>query len=424
MANPLDSALEAAGLPAIFEGGALLKDAVVIRVGTTIYNAWQTVSITKNIDSISSTFTVGMLDKWREKGDLWPLGPGELAQVLIGKNVVMNGFIDKMEVEVSNEDRQMSISGRDKTGDLVDTSALSETKKNQFKNVTVKDLADHYCSLYGIKVINKANDLGKKFTIFTVKQGETVFEVLERAAKLRGLLLVSSFSGDLVITNRAGGNIEAVPSSKNLKKEHDFLADAKKVIALARSSVDLKQGENILFASANYDNTERFQQYVVKGQSHGTDTLWGLHVTSPVAAAFDQGVKRYRPLIVVAEGNVKILDCQKRAAWEATTRAAKACEISITVQGWLKPDGSLWDVNTLASVDAGFVGVGGQNLLIRGVTFTKDTRGTLTTLKLTRPDAFNPKLIIETTHDPLKKLGWRKKSVAERASDVNKLIKK
>lgn len=429
MANPLDSALQAAGLPAIFEGGELLKDAVVIRVGTTIYNAWQTVSITKNIDSISSVFEVSMMDKWRQKGSPWPLIPGAPMQILIGQTPVMSGYIDKLDVSVSNEDRTMSISGRDLTGDLVDSSALSETKKNQFQNITMLNLAKHYCSLYDIPVVDETKDPGKPFALFTVKQGETVFEVLERAAKLRGFLLVSGFRGtpkrmSLVITNRAGGNVD-LPSIKNLKQEHDFLAQAKQLVKETKSDADIQQGGNILFASASYDDTERFQQYVVKGQSKGSDNMWGLAVTAPTAVAFDQGIKRFRPLIVIAEGNVSVLDCQKRAAWESTNRAAKACEVSVTVQGWFKPDGELWDVNTLVSVDAGFVGIqSGQNMLVKSVTFTKDDRGTLATLKLTRPDAFNPKLTLSASADPAKNPGWRKKSIADKAKDINLLIKK
>lgn len=410
----------APGLPSIFDGPDKLVDAVSIVVGTKVYTAWQSVSISKDIDSLCSTFTLEMADKWKQTGGAWPIKTGAPIIVRIGKQTAMNGFIDKLDVQVSNDERSISASGRDRTGDLVDSSSLSD--KNQFKNVTVKDLCDHFCSLYGIPVMVTAKDIGKKFATYSTKQGETVFETLERAAKLRGLLLTSDYLGQLVITNRAGGNIEAVPSVKNLKESHDFLKDALAAATQLRSPNDLIQGENIISASASYDNTDRFQQYLVKGQSAGTDQLWGIAATQPQAAAFDRGVERFRPKIVIAEGNADVVACQKRASWEATIRAAKACEVNVLVQGWVRSDKSLWAINELVNLQASYIGIPSQQMLISGLTFTKDQRGTLTTLKLTRPDAFNPKLIVEESNDPLKKLGWKKKSPAERAKEVNKLI--
>lgn len=408
------------GLPSLFDGPDRLVDAVSIVVGTKAYSAWQSVSIGKDLDSLCSTFSIEMADKWKQTGGEWPIKTGAPMMVRIGKETVMNGYIDKLDVSVSNEDRSITANGRDRTGDLVDSSALSD--KNQFKNVTVKDLCDHFCSLYGIPVLVTAKDIGKKFSSFSTKQGETVFECLERAAKLRGLLLTSNYVGALVITNRAGGNIEAVPSVKNLKTEYDFLKDALAAATQLRSPNDLVQGENIISASASYDNTDRFQQYLAKGQSAGTDSLFGIAATQPQAAAFDRGIERFRPKIVIAEGNADIVACQKRAAWEATVRAAKACQVNVVVQGWLRSDKTLWAINELVNLQASYIGIPNQQMLVVGINFTKDQRGTLTTLKLTRPDAFNPKLIVEESNDPLKKLGWSKISPADRAKQVNKLI--
>lgn len=408
------------GLPSLFDGPDKLVDGVSIVVGTKAYTAWRSVSIAKDLDSLCSTFTIEMADKWKATGGSWPIKTGAPMMVRIGKNTVMNGFIDKLDVQVLNDDRTITANGRDRTGDLVDSSALSD--KNQFKNVTVKDLCDHFCSLYGIPVLVTAKDIGKKFTSFSTKQGETTFECLERAAKLRGLLLTSDYTGSLVITNRAGGNIEAVPSVKNLKTDYDFLKDAVAAATQLRSPNDLVQGENIISASASYDNTDRFQQYVAKGQSAGTDQLWGIAATQPQAAAFDRGVERFRPKIIIAQGNADIVACQRLAAWEATVRAAKACQVNVVVQGWLRSDKTLWAVNELVNLQASYIGIPSQQMLVSGLTFTKDQRGTLTTLKLTRPDAFNPKLIVENSNDPLGKLGWKKISPADRAKQINKLI--
>ena len=445
----LDDALDAAGLSDILDLGRPVPDAVTVQVGTTKYDAWESIKIARGLDTMAGVFSISMVDKWRESKEKWPLVPGERVNVQIGGKPVITGYIDKLDVGVTNDDRSIVITGRDKTGDLIDSSAFADP--STFKNITIESLAKKFATeIFGIKVTLDGSS-GLPFDKFTIKQGETVFEMLERAAKLRGLLLISDERGDLVITSRAGGSIgaapsirsagkaatdvfgRAVPSVKNIQKSFDFPTKG----LGGKSKVSLTAGEdgNILSAKATYDYTDRYQTYLVKGQSQGTDVFNRKNVTSVSAVARDLAIQRSRVRIILADGSVNKVTAQKRANWEAIVRATKSVDVVVKVEGWFKPkeksaaseavdslvpnklksvaaavqddDQELWKVNELVHLNARFIGLDTE-MLITGVQFNKSiSGGTITTLKLTRPDAFDPdKEEISLESDPTRNLGW------------------
>jgi len=287
-----------------------------------------------------------------------------------------------LDVEISNDDRRVEITGRDITGDLVDSSA--PTEPSEFNNVTISTLAIKFALPFGIITLTDVNVL-PPFPKFTVKQGETIFELLQRAANLRGLLLISNELGNLVITNRSSA------------------------ASLAISPTPLVQGANVISARASYDNTDRFQTYIAKGQSEGNDVFNGLNVTNPIGNSFDSSILRPRQKTVIADGSSDLAGAQKRANWENITRAAKSIDISVTVQGWQQfPGGPLWQINQLVNVDIGYLGVQSTQLLISSLQFSKSlSEGTITVLNLTRKDAYIPEqAALNPINDPQATLGW------------------
>ena len=411
MANPINEAVTKS-FPSVFQNGLLIDDSVTVVIGkiATVYDAWKEIKIQRSMEQVSSSFIISLADKWRETNDLWPLKPGAPIAIKIGKENVLNGYIDTMNVDIKNDDRTVEISGRDLTGDLVDSSAF--TSPGTYKNIKVDALAKKFATdIFGIKVTAEV-DVGDSFKKFTVKQGETVFEMLERAAKLRGLLLISDNDGNLIITNRSGGNADVssgsttAPSLKNLVAQTSFTVTA----ASESSTVALIQGENIIEAKASYDYSDRFQTYLVKGQAVSSDTFNGKKNTSVSAVARDLTIERSRTKIIIADGTVDKSSAQKRANWEAIVRASKAVDVIVKVQGWKQTQGGkLWKPNILVSLEAGFIGLQGIKLLVTSVQFTKSIdEGTVTMLKLTRPDAYIPEQkTLEKKDDPTEELGWK-----------------
>jgi prophage tail gpP-like protein len=209
-----------------------------------------------------------------------------------------------------------------------------------------------------------------------VQQGETCHALLERLARLQGLLLTDTAAGALSLTT-VGSRI-AVGA--------------------------LIQGVNILGASAELDCSQRFSQYVVKGQRANTDDRLdrpqapgaagasgspaGATVRACIGAVLDDFVGRYRPWLLTAETQADDALCQRRAEGEARRRAGHATRASVVVAGWRQiAGGPLWDVNLLVPVIAPWLGID-RVLLVAGVEFRKDDSGATTRLELTLPDAY------------------------------------
>jgi prophage tail gpP-like protein len=384
MANIFDNPLNSR-IGQVLQRGRIVADAVKIKLGSENYEGWESVTVTKSFDSIASGFQIQVADKWRQVNGRWPFKPGEQTRVYIGAQSVLNGYVDTLSVEAGRENRSIQISGRSKTADLVDSSV--ETTSGEFRNQSLFAIARTLCSPFGVGVSNLTTEAAIPIDLVRVNQGETVFEVLYRLAMQNGVVLTSDAEGSLVIANRGSG------FAGGLKSLASPLAQKAN-----NAAVLLAQGDNILAASASYDEVDRFQKYIIKGQTQTTD-FFSADKGTVEATATDEGVSRPRSKVIVAENAVNKDKAQKRANWEATTRAARSVNVNVTIQGWLRPDGALWDVNQLVEVDASFVGVQRQKLLISAVTFTKDESGTFTQLKLTRADAFDPKPNIPIDND-------------------------
>jgi prophage tail gpP-like protein len=280
--------------------------------------------------------------------------------VSVNGKTLITGYVDDRNPTYDAGGHTLEISGRDRTGDLVDCSA--QLGHVEFRNVNVLDLATKICDPFKIKV--SAQD-GLKFKVvpkLSISVGETAFNVIEQACKLAAVLATATADGNLLLTWAGAGHC----------------------------STSLVEGENIKRCEAKFSSGARFAKYVVLGQNAGTDDFFGKKAAHVRGEASDPNVKRSeRVLVIRAEGGATSDYAQRRAQWEATVRASRADNITVTLQGWTQANGDLWPVNQLVSLRSPRVGIDGE-LLITQATFTVDDGGTNTVLTLKRPDAFKP----------------------------------
>jgi prophage tail gpP-like protein len=210
---------------------------------------------------------------------------------------------------------------------------------------------------------------------WTLQSGESVFENMEKASRLCGVLLVNDGQGNIVIT-RAG---------------------------TARSSTELVQGKNLVEASAEYSMKERHSSYTVKAQDAGLGDVDPLVDFTPKFVAKDAGVTRYRPMVIAAEGAASAAVCRQRAQWEVSVRRAKSSQVRAKVLGWRQNDGRLWKVNELVKITAPWIGLNVE-MLISEVTFQKGDGGTTTELLLEMAQAYTPDPTYLSKKDPWKQL--------------------
>ena len=285
----------------------------------------------------------------------WPIRPNDECEVRVAGQVVIKGYIDKTTLDVSDSSHGIAVSGRDKTGDLVDCAAAVK----QWRNVSILDLAKELCAPFGIEVVLETEP-GKPLAVFKTEPGETVFKALERAAKIAGILLVQA-RGALVLTH-AGAQQAATP---------------------------LVLGGNIKSGTADYDYSERFSEYTITGQRAGKDNDHGKAAAHVRSAVRDEAIKRHRPFAKSADGQATPEMARRQAEWEKQVREAKSTQLSCTVAGWTQQNGALWDINQRAQVEAATLAVQGE-LLISAVEYGYDDSGEITKIELIRPEALLP----------------------------------
>lgn len=103
----------------------------------------------------------------------------------------------------------------------------------------------------------------------------------------------------------------------------------------------------------------------------------------------DPDITRYRPMVIIADDNMTGTSGYQRAMWELKRNKAEAQKSTATVQGWQKPDGSLWLPNEIVWLTAPELGFERQARLIVEVVFTLDENGTRSQLTLMHRDAFD-----------------------------------
>lgn len=336
------------------------------------YGGWKEASVVRTIEALAGSFEVLVSEKWPGQPTRREINPGDACEITLDETVVLSGYVDDVNGQYGpgrdggDGTHTVSIMGRDKTGDLVDCSHAGPP--NEWTGQRIDQIARAICEPFGIPVtVESGTDIGAALSKkFTIQQGETAYEAIERMARMRAVLAVSDGRGGLVLT-RSG---------------------------TAKAPTALVLGENILAGSGLSSIRERFSEYTVKGQLAGSDTLYGTQASGPAGLAQDPIIQRYRPIVIVAEDQADIGTCQKRARWEANVRAGRGRRVTYRVQGW-KHKGGLWKPNELVDVRDPLLGIATEMLIVS----VRQTiqNGSTTEIEAARPEAYELTPLPEST---------------------------
>ncbi|PSU49490.1 phage tail protein [Photobacterium frigidiphilum] len=339
---------------------------VVLKAGGNVYGGWTKISVTRSIKSMSGSFDLELTWKWQGSEDKYksfmdPIKQGQPCMVEIGGERVITGYVDDWVPSYDATQVVISVSGRDKTADLVDCSI--DYPSGQFNNQTLTQIANVICKPFGIKVIVNT-DVGAAFPRVQIEQGETPHELLSRLARQRGVLLTSDTYGNLVITRAS--------------KE--------------RAGVSLILGENVLAARGRFSWRNRYSSFTVKavGASFGGWDDAPLSTVGGIKAEVkDEEISRYRPMIIINEEITTAEGAAKRGQWERQRSLAISNGAEYTVTGWRIPQtGKLWNFNTLVPVLDEILGID-EEMLIASVMFSEDDAGRLAVVSVVKPEAFD-----------------------------------
>ncbi len=361
---------------------------LVLKVNDVFFDGWTSVEVKRSIQAIAGQFSIQYTSTYPFSRTPVTIFPGDVCQVLIDDLPVITGHIDQVSGSIDKNAHQLSVSGRDKTADLIDCSAIHTP--DEFRGLTLSSIADTLAKPFDISVAS-SQDKSEPMDIFKIQQGETAFDALDRAARMRGILILTTEHGSLLLDD----------------------------IGKTKSQTPLIEGDNVLSAECLFDFTERYSVYIVKGQQRSSDEeddgfSDNTHAVSIQAQSKDIQITRYRPLLLIAETSINNRSAGDRANWEKIIRKARSAFVTVTVQGWKKQDGLLWKINEIVDVDLPSVFGINTSLLISDVQFNQNnSNGTITTLKLTSQDTFKQQTSSKSDTDLLSSLSqfaWHDKN--------------
>jgi len=342
-------------------------DVVSIEVGSTRFQGWQSISITRSCESMPNSWQVTASTEFMQSREAMAgTRPGQACSIYIGSDLVITGWIDRRSITASGRAHAVILSGRGITRNLVDCSAdiIKDPglQGGMINATSTLDLAQRLCKAFKITARSAVTDLGLAIRPFQVAIGETPYEIIESVARYTGYLVYEDENGDLVLdrigTNSMAsgfsmpGNIEAIGADRSVDGRYsDYTV--------------------VYYAINSYS-----EQAPLANQR---------------ATVNDPTMTEYRPLIRASAQITPDYDFGKAMAnWEFARRLGRCQAATLTCDSWRDVDGKLWTPNWLAPIEAPAADITGAQWIIGTVTLRKDMSGTHADVILMPPDAFQP----------------------------------
>lgn len=324
-----------------------------IEVGGDVFTAWKTVSVRAAFDEACRSFRLTAAVELGAAATHAVFALGTQMKIFANGDLLLDGYVERRRVKVDDDSSAFTITGRSKSCDLVDCSAVHDT--GAFKKVSPLAIGNGLATGLGAQF--ETDQALDEIESYQLTPGATVFSVVEQLSR----------NQNRTLTGLANGNVKITKAGKT------------------RHAGGLYQPGNILSAEADHDATNRFSKVTVRGQSadgHGDDAL------EIEATANDSKVTRFRPHIMIHRDDATRASV-KGAAEERRDRAAgRALRCDVEVQGFRDEAGTLFDPGRLIWTESETVGVK-QDMLIECIEFSQHFKsGSITSLGLVDPRAY------------------------------------
>jgi prophage tail gpP-like protein len=329
---------------------------VTVKANGRLWTAWRRVMVRAGMQHAAREFQIVAAAESGAAATAWAFKAGTSIDILFDGKLACRGYVDRYQPRLGEHKRaEITISGRSTSQDFIDSSAVHDT--GQFKNMTPQEIGaalDHF----GVGV--SSDEQLDKVPVYRITPGETAFRCVEKLCREQGVFVVGQADGSIKLTK--GGKL--------------------------RHAGGLVEGINIKEIEADHNWSGRHSDVIVRGQrpyGHGEDAL------QVEGIARDAELGRYRPVIVIHDGDTDTKRAKKRAGTRRDREAANALKAEVTVQGFFDPAGTLWEPGALVFTDSDFADIH-QDMGIEQVEFSQDRDdGSLSVLSLVDPKALGGK---------------------------------
>jgi prophage tail gpP-like protein len=339
------------------------------------------ISASCSVENLCGTFT---FTATQPKLNDFPIKRGDSCRVLVNDTPVVNGFVEEITVQYDTGNHSITIEGRDKTCDIVDSTL--DGKITFHAPLDLIAITQQVLTSLGITGMSVTSNVTlapfSQGEIISAEVGQTAFEFIEYYAKKRQVLMTTDGDGNIVFTqsgteeiNTVIANSETILSKPIIKSASMSLSETKKFnkyIAYAHTN------------SAAMQIVTDFSQLPVDQE-----------VTMISAPAYDVTVRPSRIYNFSSDtSHLNQGDLNTRAIWESNVRRANGFKYSVVVQGFVaEQDGELWRPNQLVTVVDDVCDIDSV-LLISSVKYNYSlSGGSETTLELVDKDSFTVSII-------------------------------
>jgi len=292
--------------------------------------------------------------------------PGDDVDItLAGEPAIQQGRVYSRQVSYSARHHNIEIQGAARPHALAQGSIAHKT--GEFKDATFEQISKAVMQPFGINLKTLGQLSQDKFKRIHVQQGETPWDLVERIARSRGIVLGNDGSPNLLAMGSGadgggggGGGGNAVIEGKNILEAREQLVD--------------KRGAGGNLADAS--------------QLPGTDDESMAQITHmpfhkmPIQGGFGAVARPFLNYLTMGEVPSRVPDLKHRNTQEDWARNNEQVHLDVVVQGWLCPAGGLWKVGTKVYVKSPML-IMDRDLWLKSATFTQDNQsGTRTSLEL------------------------------------------
>jgi prophage tail gpP-like protein len=315
------------------------------------------ISLDIGADKAARSFQAELVGpRWQMLGWITSLAQSPPATITYNGVLAFTGHVEKVQPRFDAGAYSLSISGRSKTGDLVDSSHNHKT--SEFKKKAPKAILSDIVSEHGVAVEGQGG--ARVRDLFRLNPGETIYSAVERLGRRDGFTACDTPEGNL----------------------HLFDAPTES------QAGSLIEGVHFQSGSATFDASKRFAKTQVKAQApvdHGPDNLEiDIEETDPSGA-------RARRKVIVAPEFLRKDEAKKRAAHARDRSAGRGITCEFVIAGWTDDGGQIWQPRKLIYVESPSLGLS-QVMMIETARLSLSERdGTQAALSFVDPRAYGGK---------------------------------
>ncbi len=334
------------------------NNVITAEVNGIAYAGFIEASITHSIENFARSFSLSIVQS--DEFNLAIKLQDEIV-IYIDDIKILTGYVEVLTKQGGADGISYSIEGRSKTGDLIDSSINRKTyKQKDFKKLVKNVLADN--GFTNISVSSNLLFIKVDSNPIVDKNGETIFEFLDRIAKKTQVLLITNNKGNILITREGstkltGGLFLETASTRN----------------------------NIYEYQLELTTHNRFNKIKITSQTTNEED----EPVSQIAIAYDNSIRSGRKLFIDDKKETKTSTLSKLANWHINIRRAKGSRYTCKVMGYYTQENELFEANKLIKLIDDYNLINGF-FLIQSVNYNVNiSRGCYTELNLVEVGTFS-----------------------------------